>query len=434
MTHEARLALHPPRPWLKDTYYAVLGALSLIGIVALVVRLVGGLKVTALTSPVAWGMWVAVYIYFIGLSAGSFLLSTLIYVFGMQRYEKVGRMALLSALFALFAGLLFVWIDLGHPERLWQIFARWNYTSVLAWEVLAYLFYIAVICCELWLLMRCDLAALLQQTNSRLYGVLTLGFHCPSDRAQYEACHLRSLRVVKVLGIVGIPVAIVVHGGTGAIFAVVTARPYWFTGLFPIIFLVSALASGAALMTFLYAFCGRRDEDHLDITRGMARLMVLFLTLDVLLLASEYLVGLYGRIPEHAAVYQQILFGPFPYTFWGGQVLLGIVVPLLLASLPRTRGHTTWLGLAGLSAVVGIVAVRLNLVIPAFVVPVLHGLDAAYRDPRATYFYFPSFWEWASTVGLIALLVLVFSRAFQRLPMFHEFAERFPAEEQEGSR
>jgi len=421
-----------PQRWLKAFCYALLVGLSLMGVAVLVGRLVIGMKVTALSSPMAWGMWVAIYIYFIGLSAGSFLLSTLIYVFGMHRYEKVGRIALLSALFALFGGMLFVWIDLGHPERFWRVFVNWSHTSVLAWEVLFYLFYIVAIGCELWFLMRCDLADLAENSEGwrkRLYSMLALGFRCPTDRVQYEACHAQSLKVVKVWGLIGIPVAIGVHGGTGAIFAVVAAKPYWFTGLFPIIFLVSALASGAALMAFLYAFFGRRDEEYLDIVRGMANLMVLFIALDLLLLASEYLVGLYGRIPDHTDVFHQIMFGPFPYTFWAGQLLMGAAIPLFLATWRKTRDNPNWLGLAGLSAVLGIVAVRLNLVIPAYVVPVLKGLDKAYINPRWSYFYFPSGWEWASSIGLVALVVLGFSLAFKLLPMFHEVGERFRTEE-----
>jgi molybdopterin-containing oxidoreductase family membrane subunit len=414
--------------WAKPAYYVVVSFLALVGVVAVLVRLIYGMKVTALTSPIPWGMWVAIYIYFIGLSAGSFLMSTLVYVFGMHRYEKVGRMALLSALFALFGGMLFIWIDLGHPERFWHIFTRWNPTSVLAWECFFYLFYIVAILCELWFLMRCDLASLAESSEgwrATFYRFVSLGFRCPKTAFEWQRCHAQSMRVVRTIGIIGIPIAIGVHGGTGAIFAVVAARPYWYTPLFPIIFLVSALASGAALMAFLYAFFGKRDEDYAEIVKGMANFALLFLTIDMLLMAAEFLVGFYGHIPEHLEVYRQILFGPFPYTFWLGQLFFGTILPVTLVSWKRTRQSVFWLGVAGLSAVVGIVAVRLNLVIPALVVPVLKGLDKAFFQPRWSFRYFPSFWEWASTIGLIALIVLGFSIAYELLPMFGVVEEKF---------
>ena len=216
---EQRMRVHP--------YYGILALLALVGLVAIGVRLIEGMRVTALSSPVAWGMWVAFYTYFAGLSTGSFLLSTLIYVFGMHQYEKVGRMALLSALFALVAAMILVWIDLGHPWRFWKVFTRWNYASVLAWEVLVYLLYTVILVIGLWALMRCDLAHLALTVSGwrgKLYRFLTFGFRCPESEAAYRRCHAQSMRVVRILGIIGIPILIM--GGTGSIFAVVAAKPY----------------------------------------------------------------------------------------------------------------------------------------------------------------------------------------------------------------
>lgn len=61
-----------------------------------------------------WGLWVAFYIFFIGLSAGSFLLSTTVYVFRSDRLAGVGRLGLVQALACLAAGLAFISVDLGH--------------------------------------------------------------------------------------------------------------------------------------------------------------------------------------------------------------------------------------------------------------------------------------------------------------------------------
>lgn len=398
----------------------VLGALALAGVWATVYRLFKGIGVTNLTSNMAWGMWVAFYIYCIGLSAGSFLMSTLVYVFGMHQFEKMGRMALLSALFALFAGMTFVWIDLGHPWRFYKIFTGWQASSVLAWECLFYIFYIVAICMELWFLMRCDLAKLRETTTGwrrRLYTLLACGWGCPRDTRALAACHADSMRCVRRIGIIGIPVAIGVHGGTGALFAVVAAKPYWFSGLFPIIFLVSALVSGCGLMLFLYGWFGRDDEDLEIILSGLRGFLLLFIGVDLVLFVSDLLVGMYSAIPEHADVWHEIMFGDYWYVFWGGQIGLARLVPLVLLSLPSTRQHRMWLGLAGAAVVAGIVAVRLNLVIPAYLHPQLPGLDVALASPRAAYEYFPSLIEWVSSLGLLALFSLLFIASWRLLPM-----------------
>ncbi|MEK6614624.1 MAG: oxidoreductase, partial [Bacteroidota bacterium] len=63
----------------RNIGYAILGIITLIGLYAVFIRFRDGLIVTNLTQHVPWGFWVGFYIYFIGLSAGAFLLSSLIY-------------------------------------------------------------------------------------------------------------------------------------------------------------------------------------------------------------------------------------------------------------------------------------------------------------------------------------------------------------------
>ncbi len=396
------------------------GFLGLLGVLAIAYRLVAGMQVTALTSSVPWGMWVAFYIYFIGLSAGSFLFSTLIYVFGQKDIEKAGRLALLSAIFALIAGMLFIWIDLGHPWRFLNVFIFWNYPSVLAWESAFYLIYVVIIAAELYFLMRDDLAGLKLQAvgfRKKLYHWLSLGYELPASQEERQAKRARALKITVLLGAIGIPIAIGVHGGTGALFAVVKARPYWYSPIFPIIFLVSALVSGAGLMTFLYGFFGdKKDPDHPSIVKKLAMWMIIFLSIDILLLVADVLVSLYGQIPEHMEIWHQILFGPYWYMFWVGEAGFVILIPLLIYIFKRN--DINWLRLAGGSAVIGIIAVRFNIVIPAFVAPPVPGLEGVLRHWRMAFEYFPSFWEWVTSIGGISLIVFLFLLAYRNLPLF----------------
>jgi Ni/Fe-hydrogenase subunit HybB-like protein len=66
-------------------------ALAIIGGIGIVERLLTGHRFAAYTSYIPWGMWVAAYIYFIGLSAGAFLLSSLVYVFGVHNLDRDGE-------------------------------------------------------------------------------------------------------------------------------------------------------------------------------------------------------------------------------------------------------------------------------------------------------------------------------------------------------
>lgn len=398
--------------------WAALGVVTLVGLWALGVRMTDGLKVSRMTSVLPWGLWVSLYIYFIGLSAGSFLLSTLVYVFGMRQYERVGKLALYCALLALYAGVIFILIDLGRMDRFWTVFVKRNLKSVLEWEIHFYILYIIILMAELWLLMRTDLARLAVRHRGigRLYyTILSLGTSHRSERD-----HRKDLGIVKILGIVGVPTAIAVHGGTGAIFAVVKARPFWFTGLFPVIFLVSALASGAALLTFITAFFGERDEEQRTLTLRLGRLTGGLIGLDLFLLMVESLVGLYGGVPMHVASYKAIIAGPFWFVFWIIQFGLGALVPLVLVFGPATRGSVKWLGVAGLLVVVGIVGVRLNIVIPALSVLEFKELAWAFVDPRMSNYYFPSLIEWLSSLGVVGFFSMLFGLGMKLLPLMRE--------------
>ncbi len=358
-------------------YWLALGSTIAIGALALLVRVVDGLQVTNLTQVVPWGLWVAFYIYFIGLSAGSFLLSTLIYVGGVKRFEPIGRLALFTAFIALQAGLLFILLDLGHMERFWTVFFNRNPNSVLEWEIHFYVLYMVILVAELWLLMRRDLVRWAEEKQGwqqLLYRALTLGSTDVSEKALQD-----DLRLVKLLGLIGIPVAIGVHGGTGAIFAVVKARPYWYTGLFPLIFITSALASGGALLTFIAAFFARlKEHERRELVSGLGKLVAALLGLDLLFIASEFLVGLYGAIPDHLATYETIMFGPFWWVFWILQLGIGALIPLLLLMNRRTNTNLTWIGIASAMIVIGIIGVRLNIVIPPLTRPLVEGFDTAY--------------------------------------------------------
>ena len=393
----------------KWILFGLLLILTGIGMVALVQRLDQGLIVANFTSVLPWGLWISLYIYFIGLSAGSFLLSTLVYVFGVKRYEPVGRMALFQALGCLILGLVLILIDLGRPERFYRTLTNWDASSVLAWEILFYLAYIVILLVEIWILLRPDFLP-----RSKLLQRL----HRPRES---RALTQKEKNLVKVLAIIGIPVAIGVHGGTGMIFAVVKARPFWHTGLFPLIFLISAMVSGGALLTFLTAFFskiepGRRKE----IVQSLAKLTASVLLLDLFVLLIEIIVVLYGDVPHHTHPYRLLLTGPYWWVFWCVQILGGSVVPLVIIFGRRTKERMVWLGVATLLIFLGVIGVRLNIVIPAQQSTWFGGSPASYHFLKNPSGYFPSLNEWFSSLGILTLGVWGFWFGRKALPLESE--------------
>lgn len=402
-------------------YFALLSILSIIGLWSFYIRFTEGMKVTALTSYSPWGLWIVLYIYFIGLSAGSFLLSTMVYVFNMKQYEKIGKLALFTAFFSLMAGLLFVLIDLGHPERFWHTLVYRQANSVLSWEIQFYLIYMVLILAEIWFLMREEFVLIAEKSTGLkrfVNKVFSLGYKIPQEQAELEQHRNKSHKWMRILGIVGIPTALGVHGGTGSLFAVIMAKSYWFSGLTPIIFLVSALVSGAALMIFLYSFFNNPKEKNDALAKNLSNLLVLFISIDLILVISEFLIGLYNPIPEERMVFMNILASNRWYIFWLGQIGLVIILPIIL--LAKSKQSTKMKGLAGLSVIIGIISVRWTLIVPAFTVPQLAGLDTAFTGSRLLYQYTPNSVEWLSSIGIIAIVTLLFSITTKLIPIFDE--------------
>jgi protein NrfD len=363
-------------------------------------------------SLVPWGLWVAAYIYFIGLSAGSFLISSLVYVFNMKRFERIGRLAVFTAVVTLFLALLSIWADLGHMGRAWEVLVYANFKSPMAWMIWLYSAYLLLLVVELWFLLRADLVAGLSAPGLKgaVYRTLSLG---STDRS--DAAAARDRRTVRVLATIGVPVAIMFHGGVGALFGVVAARPHWHSGMFPILFLLSALVSGGALLTVIAAIFQDGWRQNRDTVLALGQMVLGLLLLDVLFQISEMLVATYGGIPGHIKGLKLVVAGPFWWVFWGWQLALGTLAPILLLALP-TRRNPRWVTPAGLLIAVGFLGVRLNIVIPGLAAEEIQGLARAFASPRMTTHYVPSLSEWLVTVGVVGLGLLLFGIGEYLLP------------------
>jgi len=388
-----------PRPTLpRALWYAALGLLMLGGVIAFYFRMTEGLAATNLTSTTPWGAWVAFYIFFVGLSAGAFLLSSLVYVFGMYQFERIGRAALLSAIVSMGVALAFIGVDLGRIERspLPLVFFHWS--SPLSWEVRFYIIYIILLSAELAIAIR---------------------LHKGLSRSPVRA-HQR----LRILGTIGIPLAIFgVHGGTGTIFAVLKARGMWFGGLFPVIFIVSAMVSGTALLAVIYYAqargSGRRPDAGL--LKGLATVLAGVLCVDLGLMFYEFVVPLLAFQPHDGDVIRVITLGPMWWSFWIVQLLVGMIIPVALLLSPRLRARPGVVAAAAALVVVGIVGVRFNIVVPPLIPGVIDGMPSGY--------YVPTLVEWALSLGLIAGGAAAYSLAAEVLPIHDTPAEEIADED-----
>jgi protein NrfD len=384
------------------------------GLVGLYLRLTLGHAGAAYGSYVPWGLWVAGYIYFIGLSAGAFLLSALVYVFQIKLLKPVGKLALFTALVTLVAAMFSIWLDLGHPERAWRMILHTNFFSMMGWMAWLYSAYFILLLAELWFAMRADLAAGAGEPGfkGQLCNVLTFGQKDTSERAVQ-----RDMNILRVLGSVGVPLAIAFHGGVGALFGVVGARPFWNSGITPIMFIIGALASGGALITFVTAIWGpnRGTEEHRKLVSFLGQIVLGLLLFDLLLEWAEYSTSLYAAIPAHTESMKMVLFGPYWWVFWIVHLLIGALIPILLLILGRKQ--VVAVATAAALIAISFLSVRLNIVIPALAVEEIEGLKHAFTGPGLTFEYFPTAMEWLFFLWTVSVAGLLFLAGYSLLPI-----------------
>lgn len=367
-------------------------------------------------SVVTWGLWVALYIYFIGLSAGSFLLSSLVYVFGFKQFERIGRLSVFTALLTLICALLAIWVDLGHMPRAWHVLVYPHFSSPMAWMIWLYSAYMTLLFAEFWLLMRYDfvLGKKLPGWRGLACRILSLG---SSD--QDPASEKRDRKIVKVLAAIGIPLAIAFHGGVGTLFGVVAARPFWHSGMFPILFLLGALVSGGALLIIASSVFQEGLKHHAQTVISLSKYVFALLLLDVLFQIAEMLVVMRGGIPGHTEGFLTMMTGPHAWVYWVFQVGMGIAFPLFIFSNPSTRNSPRWIIGASSAIVLSFVAVRLNIVIPGLAMEQIHGLEEAFHSQRVALDYLPSMSEWLMGLAITGFGFTLFALGDAFIPLSH---------------
>ena len=366
---------------------------AIIGGIGFIERLVHGDQATDFSSYIPWGLWVAAYIYFSGLSAGAFMIAAATYVFRIRLLEPVCRLALLLAAVTLPMGLLLIGFDLGHLERAYLVIIRPQFHSMMAWMVWLYTAYLILVFIMLW---------------------LSLKSVQPGRNPEAATNDLAGLRV---LGIIGIPLVIGFAGGVGALFATLAAREYWHSSLFPIFFLVGAFTSGTALLTAVVAWLWpSRDAAWKDLVTLLGRIVLVLVLIDFILEWAEFSIPAWYQIGPAYELISYVLFGPYWYVFWVVHLLLGVLVPVLLLAKTRSPVYT---GVAAALVAITFFALRLNLVIPGLITPELHGLEHAYSDPignRLTFAYMPTWFEWQVLLGAIAFGVALWYALIRLFP------------------
>lgn len=282
-----------------------------------------------------WGILIVLYPYITGLVAGAFILASLERVFKVTVLRPTYQLALLTALAFLIVAILPLVTHLGKPFRAYEIMTTPQGHSAMAIFGFVYLWYLMVVLLlEIWFDYRRDIVLWSQEKKSfktRLYKILTLGVTDLSPKTVSWDDKLGYF-----ITVVGIPSAFLLHGYVGFIFGSIKANPWWSTVLMPVIFLLSAMVSGVALVMFLYMVVSwiRKVKIDMPCLDEVGKYLFLMLVLDFTLESLDQVHRIY-EAEESFEILHMLVTGKLTYTLFIFQGLLGTVIPIIILGIFR---------------------------------------------------------------------------------------------------
>jgi len=360
----------------------VFGVLVAIGVACWIYQLATGLAVTGMSNINSWGLYICLFMLFVGLSAGGLIVASSAHVFGIESFKSVAKPAVICSTACICVAGMFVLVDLGGIARVWRMFTGPNFLSPLLWDMCIITIYLVINILDLvWM-----------------------------QKGQEEK--------VRKLSYVALPVAILVHSVTAWIFGLQIARA-WYTAIMAPIFVASALDSGLALLLLGLLLLDKVGIAKLDdgLMAKLGKLLATFICVDAFFIGCELLTMAYPGAGEAVALSEMLSGATAPF-FWF-EIIGGLLVPFLVLAVAKNREKRGMVVLASALVVFGVACKRVWLLFTSFIHPNVYGASgistgtfAAQQDPGSMWMtlgaYAPTPIELLVALGVISVGVLIF--------------------------
>lgn len=368
------------------------GALTAGGLAAARYMEEHGHAVTGMSNQVVWGLPHVFAIFMVVAASGVLNVASIGSVFGQSAYKPRAPLSGLLSIALLAGGLMVLMLDLGRPDRVIVAATHYNFRSVFAWNVFLYSGMAAIVAIYLW--------------------------------TMFER---RMNRFSRPAGIAALVWRFALTTGTGSIFGFLVARQAYQSAVLAPLFIVLSFAWGLAVFllvqSVMYAWNGQTLPE--PVRARMGRLLGVFVAASLYLVAVYHLTNLY--FARQSAFEAFVLLGHgdesgiYPMLFWGGYVLVGAVLPMVLLFLPRGAGSNGMLAASAL-VVAGAFAFLFVFIVGGQSFPLEifpgHQVSSSFAD-GAVELYRPRWPEWLlgfGGVGAAFLLTAIGIRALNFLP------------------
>lgn len=332
--------------WRFYAWMTLLTAIALVGLNAYATQLVDGLSTTGMTNQVSWGAYIANFTFLVGVAAAAVMLVIPAYVYKKGFMHEVVIFGELMAIAVIIMCLLFVTVDLGHPERFHHMippFGMFNWPgSILSWDVIVLNGYLLL--------------------NMHICGYLLYKKYL--GRPPTKAFYIPFV-------FIAIAWAISIHTVTAFLYVGLAGRSYWHNPIVAPRFLASAFAAGPALLILTFQIIRKFTRYWIgDEPIFMLRMiMTVAMLINVFLLGCEVFTEFYAPT-AHSAAARYLYFGLHGHGglmpwIWTAVALDFVGLGLLITPLSR---RISWLNVACATCFLGIwIEKGMGLIIPGFV-------------------------------------------------------------------
>jgi formate-dependent nitrite reductase membrane component NrfD len=318
-------------------------------------------------DPIYWNWVVAIYLFVAGVSAGAFVISAMSYFLGETKYENITKIGAYIAPFPVLLGTLCLIYDLERPWLFWKLLLTFQPNSVMSLGAWLLLFFslISFLHFYLWLPERYDLIKWVQYLPAR-YERIKILRALKSSRTLARLSHKNLTRNRGLVAGWGIPISIGVGIYTGVLLGALNARPFWNNPMLPMLFLLSALKTGAASICFIGCFIkgfGGMSQEEIKTNKFIIHAIDFTLMVFSVIAVFLFVLGLYVSPRSSVEAAHLIMGGDFTFLFWVIAVGVGILFPMVLEAyelIPhfirrvQFREHNPWIsGITAVSVLLG---------------------------------------------------------------------------------
>jgi molybdopterin-containing oxidoreductase family membrane subunit len=332
-----------------------------------------GLGVTGMTKDVTWGFYIAQFTFLVGVAASAVMVVLPYY---LHDYKKFGKITILGEFLAIGSVIMcmtFIFVDMGQPLRVANMFLYPTPNSPMFWDALSLLGYLIL---------------------NIIISRVTLGS---------EKKGIAPPKWIRPIIILSIPWAVSIHTVTAFLYSGLAARPFWMTAIMAPRFLATAFAAGPALLIIIAMFLRKNTkfDPGWDAIKNLSVIVTYAMLLNIFFLLLEIFTAFFSGMHHHTQHFEFLYVGLNGNTtlvpwMWTSAILAIISVIVLLT--PRFRKKESTL-------LIGVVAVFLSIWIDKGLGMVVAGFTP---NPLGQVTgYWPTIPEFMISVGIFALGALI---------------------------